>query len=208
MSDEKQICGSMLGRQGETCQRRSGPGWSTLLLALTLTLVGVTPTAATVLQPLTLEALTHHADVVLHGQVESVQTVLHGRERMPVTMARISVLEVLAGSLPPRRQIMVTQPGGTADGVALEYAGRPHFTAGRQAVFFLARRGPGQFIIVGLAQGKYEVSEADAQGHRKLTRNLHGAAFATPASEVLPDHLEELRRRIRGLPRDLTGVKP
>jgi hypothetical protein len=161
---------------------------------------------ATLLEPLSLHDLAGRADVVLHGRVQAVRTISHGPGRMPVTVAQIAVLEILAGDLPPRRHVTVTQPGGRAGGVVLDYAGRPQFASGSEVILFLARRGPGQFITVGLAQGKYDVAADDGHGRRRLSRDLHGAAFAGPASETPPQDLSDLRRRIRGLPRDLAGA--
>jgi hypothetical protein len=196
------------GRPPVTSGRRSSR-WLTravqgTLLALTL----ATPAGATLLEPMTLDDLAGRADVVLHGRVASVRTISHGPNRMPVTLAQIEVLEVLAGDLPPRRQIMVTQPGGSAGGVSLEYAGRPQFVSGQEVVLFLVRRTPGQFITLGLAQGKFDMGDDDGHGRRRLSRNMHGAAFATPATGSLPEDLGDLRRRLHALPRDLTGVQP
>jgi len=191
-----------------------GPGWRPwrwLSGALALPVVILTlaaPVRATLLEPLSLSDLAGGADVVLHGRVHSVRTISHGPRRMPVSLAQVEVLEVLAGDLPPRRQIVVSQPGGSAGGVALDYAGRPRFVGGQEIVLFLVRRAPGRFITLGLVQGKFDVGEDDGQGRRRLSRNMHGAAFARPAAESVPTDLADLRRKLRSLPRDLTGVQP
>ena len=222
MRGNSQACGQSIGRRPEgsgrprtlqlpRAQRRSvSRPFPTLLLPLLFlaaALFSAPVTArATLLEPLTLHDLAGRADVVLHGRVQSVRTLSHGPARMPVTVAQIAVLEILAGDLPPRRHVTVTQPGGRAGGVVLDYAGRPQFATGSEVILFLARRGPGQFIIVGLAQGKYDVAADDGHGRRRLSRDLHGAAFAIPATEMRPEDLADLRRRIRGLPRDLAGA--
>ncbi len=174
-----------------------------LLLAVLAT---AAPVSASLLRPLSIHELTRISDVVIRGRVVSVRTISSNGGRMPVTLADIEILEVLSGTLPPRRRLMVTQPGGVANGIELDYAGRPVFTAGEETVLFLQRRAPGRFIPVGLAQGKYNI--APAGNDRALLRDLHGAALTTAATEAPPATLDELRARVGATARDLNGGRP
>ena len=166
----------------------------------------LTPSPATVLQPLSVADLAGHADVVIRGRLSRVQA-MRGPGAMPVTVADVEVLEVMAGNLPPRRFVRLTQPGGQVDGVQLDYAGRPQLIDGQESVFFLHRQEPGRFIIVGLAQGKFDVTGGDGDIRRPLRRNLHGADFAAGTGPTPPADLEQLRQRLAALPRNTSGSR-
>jgi len=177
-------------------------------LVLLAALAVAAPVSASLLRPLSIHDLTQRSDVVIRGQVVAVRTVSSNGGRMPVTLAEIEVLEVLSGTLPPRRRLLVTQPGGVANGIELDYAGRPIFTAGEETVLFLQQRAPGRFIPVGLAQGKYNVGPAGSGGDRSLRRDLNGAALAGAAPEATAATLAELRARVSATPRNLGGGRP
>ncbi|MCZ6832566.1 MAG: hypothetical protein O7F11_02350 [Acidobacteria bacterium] len=178
------------------------------VLVLLATLAAAAPASASLLRPLSIHELTRLSDVVIRGRVVSVRTISSNGGRMPVTLAEIEILEVLNGTLPPRRRLLVTQPGGVANGIELEYAGRPVFTAGEETVLFLQRRAPGRFIPVGLAQGKYNVGPAGTGNDRFLQRDLNGAALIGDAPEHPPATLDELRSRVGTTPRNVSGGRP
>lgn len=192
-----------LRQAGARCTRRAVP-----VLLLLAALATAAPNPASLLRPLSIQELTRLSNVVIRGRVVSVRTISSNGGRMPVTLAEIEILEVLGGDLPPRRHLLVTQPGGVANGIELDYAGRPIFTPGEETVLFLQRRAAGRFIPVGLAQGKYNVGPAGTGNHRVLLRDLHGAAFAGPAQEAPPATLDELRARVSAVPGNVSGGRP
>ncbi len=172
---------------------------------LALALLASPPAAATLMQPLDVSDMARRADVVVHGRAVGVETV-RGAGGMPLTLARIEVLEVLAGDLPPRRHLVVSQPGGRLDEVSLDYAGRPRFHPGQESVLFLARRSAGRFIIVGLAQGKLDVTTDGSGGRGTLRRDLHGAMWiGGQAAGAMPQDMDALRAALAALPRSLGG---
>jgi hypothetical protein len=126
---------------------------------------------------------------------------------MPITLARLEILEVLHGASPTSDLIEVAQAGGTRDGRTLDYDGRPRFFAGEETVVFLIKRGT-RFTVLGLAQGKFAVGAADHQGRRRLERRLDGIELVAPGGAPAarpPADLEALRGTLRALPRTVAG---
>jgi hypothetical protein len=163
---------------------------------------------ATLMRPLSVAELAGHADLVLRGRVAAVEVRWDRSGRIPITFVQLEVLEVLEGQLPPFRTVTLAQPGGEADGVALDYAGRPRFEPGEETVVFLSRRGTNRFIPVGLAQGKFRLGSPDGNGRRPLSRDLAGIAlveWGDGQHPAAPATLGELRRQLAARARSLAG---
>jgi hypothetical protein len=188
------------------------------LLAICLLPAGAPPVQATLMRPLSLAELAGHADSVVRGRVLAVDVAWAASGRMPVTFVQVEVMEVLAGrpaagpATGPAAgdRITVSQPGGVKDDISLDYAGRPRFAPGEETVVFLARRGKGHYIPVGLAQGVFVVGPTEPGGRRGLVRHLDGVTVVAdgPPSRV-PADLDGLRRALAALPREVgAGGQP
>ena len=176
-----------------------------LLLAA---LLAATPASATVLQALDVDTLAGLSQAVVHARVLTTHVEWNDSVTMPITVIELEVLEVLDGSVGPRAWLRVTTPGGAIDGIALDYAGRPHFTPGGETVVFQTEPRSGNFIPVGLVQGTLQVGPRRGDGRRPLQRHLQGAAMAGTTERPFPTDLEDLRQTLRRRPRALTGSRP
>lgn len=178
-------------------------------------LLALAPSAhATVVIDQTIEQLAADSDLVVHGTIESVETVFDGR--VIKTINRLVVSDVLAGP-ETGAEIEIITPGGTLpegvttpNGVRGAIAtGIPTFAAGDEVVLFARHpvRGSDLLTVTGLQMGKFLVSRDGVTGEMRLYRDLSGLTRMhrtdlgmEPASEddVLEGvRLEDLARRVR-----------
>lgn len=161
---------------------------------------------ATSFQPLTLEQLSGRADRVAHGRVGALETRRDGAGHV-FTRVTLESCEVWSG------------PGATADGcVELdlgggvlgderhETVGQAGFGIGDEVVVFLARNPAGDWTLLGLDQGRFEVlrpRELATEGPwvrnrfwgGRPGRIQEGAEVRMP--NRIPLTLAELKRRVR-----------
>jgi len=159
---------------------------------------------ATVVVPLTLEAMTERADVVCVGVVMAQRAAWNDDRTRIHTTTEVRVERTLKGKRAPGEVITVRQLGGVVDGVSQVVPGNAHLTPGETTVLFLDADEALPFhYVVGMAQGKFTVQPAP-EGLR-ATRDVSDLAFmaspgaaqppAPPAN--LPARLEALEQAIR-----------
>lgn len=143
-----------------------------LLLGLGIVITaGLEATTAIQLSDL---AMTEQAELIVVGRVESSRVQWIGRTL--VTLATVSVTEVLKGSAGPT--VNVTLPGGIDAQrkvpIAMSYPGAPQLAPGEQVFLFLITEDlvAGSYSIVGFSQGKFTIEEAGEI--RTMSRNLQG----------------------------------
>jgi hypothetical protein len=139
-----------------------------LLLAL--------PAWATTLVALDLTALSRSADSIVQGKVSRVEARMSKDGGRISTHVTVDVSDSLKGQ-GGAATVEIVQPGGIVGDIGQKVAGTAHLKEGDEIVAFLERRGPKNFLLVGMAQGCFRV-ERSSDG---------AAAFAVqdPEGDVL-----------------------
>ena len=105
------------------------------------------------------------------------------------------------------RTLILSEPGGTVDGLTMRIAGAVPYEPGEHVVLFLYRTPVGYLRVTGYGQGKYSVLATSSE--QRIRANLAGAELvrrevpmagtgAGPAVEHLDGiRLEEFKIRVR-----------
>jgi hypothetical protein len=139
--------------------------WTILLL-----LVAV-PAGAATLEKLSLEEMIQKSTAIVRGRATGLRTVARG----PViyTLYQVQVAEQWKG--PAAAQVEVAVPGGAMNGLRQTFSGAPNLQEGTEYVLFLWTGRNGLTQVIGLSQGKFELSKDE-----KGDETLHRAAAANP----------------------------
>jgi hypothetical protein len=159
-----------------------------LVLAGALAVVTGGRAHATVLVPLSDEALVWSSSLIVTGEVSKIETVELGSGRI-VTEITLRVEEALKGQVPDGT-VVVTEPGGDVGERAVWIQGAPEFSVGEHALVFLTLRRNGSWRTNGLSLGKYSISTSSGGGGQ-ATRN-----GPTPDVRPLEAFLDEVRRLV------------
>jgi len=134
------------------------------------------PAAATTLRLLDLAGLSHTSSDIVLGRVETVQARWTPDHRTIITEVRVRVEDRVKGG--GDAVLTLIEPGGEVDGVRVEVDAVPAFTVGERTVVFATRRaGDATAHVLGMAQGKFEVT-VDAAGTPRVHRLAPGFAFS------------------------------
>ncbi len=172
-----------------------------LVFALLL-LVCASPRAVEMV-PLSLGQLTSTADWVVHGRVESKSCFRDTKGRI-TTRIVLAVLDTLKGTS-PGAEIVIAQAGGTLGDTRVILDGQPDLAPGEELVVFLQRNERGEGVILGLAQGKFEVF-SDGPAEIRYVRNLFlgrngarsQARLAASDPQLDSIRLDDLKAFVRG----------
>jgi hypothetical protein len=178
------------------------------LAVLFLLLVAV-PAHATIVIRAGVEDLTDKATVVVRGEVTHVESLWNEAHTTIQTKARIRVAAVLKGEA--GAEIVATFPGGQVGEDRMKVSGVPAFEKGEEVVIFLWKNRDGDYLPLGLNQGKFRIETDPRTGERTAKNSLKGLSFvvardrkpstvpATEAAEPRPDAMPvaTLERRIR-----------
>ncbi len=104
-------------------------------------------------EKLTIEQLAARADSVLVGEVSDIGS-YKGGEGNIYTLTTISVEQTIKGET--RSEVVVTIPGGEADGQTLWVEDAPSFQLGERVAVFLTE-GEGVLNVIGGSQGKFSI---------------------------------------------------
>jgi hypothetical protein len=176
---------------------------------LLLLLMGLsTPSQATIILRLDLDAMINRSDVIVRAKVISSTSRWTKDRRYIVTDTQLSIVEGLQGS-ETRKTLTVRRLGGTVDGIGMKVSGTAVLPQGQDVVVFTENRG-GHRFVVGMQQGLYQIVK-NASGKPQVTRALAGLALqektvkgmrpalhAHPKNqpELLSSFLNRLRQRI------------
>lgn len=164
-----------------------------LFVALVSTIFGTT------VLPRTVEELTRDSSDVIVGTAGQPRAVWNASRSMIYTVTPVRVERALKGSR--TGTVMVTQMGGTLDGITTKVAGIRQFRASERAALFLRPSGdmPGTFVMTGMMQGRFTIDKDGnvsngASGVHVLDMNAHqlGEYAGSKMS------LGELERRVAG----------
>jgi hypothetical protein len=146
-------------------------------LVLAALLVGAAPPSADAQPPL--RALRAHADVIVVGVCESVQSRWDPVARLIVTDAVFAVDRSVKGPRGPR--VVITEPGGALPelNLRLTVPHAPTFAPGERALLFLWIDPGGAHRVVGGSHGKLPVTPDPSSGAP--------AVRGTPLADLLDD---------------------
>lgn len=112
------------------------------------------------------DTLCVRAETIAHVRCVDASSLVDDRGRI-VTRTRFEVLSVVKGE--PGAEIVLTLPGGSADGRRTVVPGIPRFTPGEEVVLFLTGPGAsGSPWPLGLGQGCYRARTVDG-GETQVT---------------------------------------
>jgi len=155
------------------------------------------PALAAKARPVSVEALARDADAVVEAQVEGKQSRWAADRRHLYTVVTLRVVQALRGKAPAR--LVVRVPGGMVGDIGQHVDAAAEFSAGERAVVFLRRHRGGLWRVHGSGLGKFRI-----EGSQALP-STEGISFAdgtvAPGERLVePMPLEELKRRVRGVP--------
>lgn len=174
-------------------------------LSMPLLLLGVVgEVRATRMVPLTPEQLAIQAEVVTHAKVEAMETALDASGRIH-TRVELRIMEVWKGRL-ASPTCPVVMGGGILGDRSVSVAGQASYVVGEEVVAFLVRNPAGEWVTLGLSQGRFGVRVEPGSGRRWVSNPFWGGepgAASAGAREAVrfpmraPLGLEELKRRTR-----------
>ena len=131
-----------------------------ICLCLAAWILCVEIASATVLLPADFATVVTGANVVVHGRVVEVRSVLTGPRRTIESFITVSVLEALKGA--PGTTVTFRVPNGQVGRYRRVLVGAPEFERGDEVVVFLQGRAPAMPTLFGLSQGVYRVTRDGA----------------------------------------------
>ena len=90
---------------------------------------------ATLVPALSLERLVDQSEIIVHGRVTSSWAAWDGGHKYIWTHYRIDVLDPIRGSR--GASVVVSEPGGSLDGVNMRISGAPDYAVGQEATAWL-----------------------------------------------------------------------
>ena len=148
--------------------------------------------------PLSIEQLTQKAQLVLHGNVlnKSVQRDPQGRI---YTKMELQAAETWKGDSKGNRFTLV-QSGGVLGEEIARTDDQAEFAIGEEVVLFLRVNERGEGVVIGLVQGKFEVT-TDRTGQKTVHSIFHGRPPGDDKSagdKTKHLTLGELKQRVQG----------
>lgn len=134
--------------------------WAALLL--TSMTAPSTRLTGTVVVRLSFEQLTAQAEQIVHGKVERISSSWDPKKTAIWTHYEIRVEDELKGTA--GGMIVVSEPGGEADGVRMQVAGAPVYEVGEEVVVFTSPTALGYHRTCGWGQGRFRVLRSAATG--------------------------------------------
>jgi hypothetical protein len=139
-----------------------------LLIVLSLAVATLPLHAATYIVPTDRDLVMRSDAIVVATAVASHSELT--RDGRVVTIATLTLDEVLKGEFGQQATIDLTEPGGVVGNRSTFISGSPRYTAGRQYLVFL-RRTPDGWATYGFGLGQFQFS-SDPFGHQILIRGI------------------------------------
>ena len=163
-----------------------------LALVLAASVVG-----GATLEQLTVEEMSQKATAIVRGRVSRCAGETRGS--VIYTRCTVSVSERWKGQTPSEAEFVV--PGGAARGLVQTFTGTPKFASGGEYVLFLWAGRSGVLQIIGLSQGKFDMS-VNKTGEATVRRAVAGGRMldktGNPVEDVAVEMTAaELRQRVR-----------
>lgn len=154
---------------------------------------------ATQFRRLTIEDLARGADAVVQARVMALETTRDSSGRI-FTRVEMAVSDLWKGRL-ESGVCTVLCGGGTLGETEVRAVGQPEYSIGDEVVVYLVRAEGGNWVTLGMAQGRFGVSREDATGRRWVQNLFWGSAVEAGKSRMAawpparPLSLDELKRR-------------
>jgi hypothetical protein len=152
---------------------------------------------ATLVPALSLEGLIDRSEIIAQGRVASSWPAWDGGHKYIWMHYRIDVLDPIRGN--PGASVVVSEPGGSLDGVSMSISGAPGYAVGEEAIVFLYRTPIGYLRATGFGQGKYTVTpqmrvHASLKGLELLKRDSSGGVSLSTLDGLT---VTEFKARVR-----------
>ena len=135
---------------------------------------------STLVPRLTLEQLTASSEYIVVGQVDRSWSAWDAAHQFIWTHYELQVREHWKTEAPAAAKIVVSEPGGTVNGVTMRIAGALPFESGEDVLLFLYRTPVGFLRTTGAGQGKYTIERTDS-GEGRVRANLAQVELVEPA---------------------------
>jgi hypothetical protein len=156
---------------------------------------------ATLVPALSLEGLIDRSEIIAHGRVTRAWPAWDNSHKYIWTHYRIEVIDPIRGN--PGASMVVSEPGGSLDGVSMSISGAPGYALGEEAIVFLYRTPIGYWRATGFGQGKYTVTQqvrvhASLKGLELLKRDSSpGVSLSTLDGLTVTEFKARVRDAIR-----------
>ena len=130
----------------------------TLLIAAACWLAVPARTAATVLLPADFTTVVMESEMIVHGRVTDVTSMLVGARRTIESFVTVEVIDALKGV--STRSVRFRVPNGQVGRYRRILVGAPEFAEGDEVFVFLNGRAPAVPSLFGLSQGIYRVTRS------------------------------------------------
>jgi hypothetical protein len=155
--------------------------------------LSVIAAAAAVVPRFSLEELVSRSEIIAQAQVVSSRPAWDAQHKYIWTHYQMVVTDAIRGT---SRSIVVSEPGGSLDGVAQAFSGMNAWTPGENVVLFLHHVPNGYLRVTGGAQGSAPISsegrvQLNASG--VMQRTSHGADLR----HLSGMRLDEFKARLR-----------
>ena len=162
---------------------------------------------ASVVQALSLEELTHKAEVIVLGTATERQSRYGVDGKLIVTDVSMKVETALKGDVKAGQTLIATVLGGRIDDVALQVPGEANLPVGQRVIAFLYHSpASGDLRVVGMAQGVLSLVQKDQTtmvlpgggGAALMAPDAQGQMHEAAPAMTQPLPLGELLAKIRG----------
>ena len=171
---------------------------------LVLTSVLISPLVhATTIVPADFREVVTGSQIIVHGRVSEIRSVLMDGRRRIDTIVTLDVGAVLKGG--PAETITFRVPGGTVGRYRSIMVGAPQFQTGEEVVMFLRAEGPAIPHVFGLSQGVFRVRMDERTGERLVMPPVLMARSESPekvtrgATDRRPVPLNDFGAQVRSV---------
>jgi len=151
---------------------------------------------AAIIPSLSLEELVDQSEIILHGRIGRAWSAWDASHKYIWTHHQLTVIDSIRGA---SRSVVVSEPGGSLDGMNMAISGGLEYGAGEEVVVFLYRTPIGYMRATGYGQGKYTVTpqrrvHANLKGLELMERRAKGGVALSTLEGL---SVEDFKARVR-----------
>ena len=120
--------------------------------------------------------LTQRADAVVRASIQNIQIKTStGKIKVPITEVKATVLQIYkpGENLALQDIITLRKLGGKVGNRSVIVPGTEEFQVGQECVLFLEKTPQDYFVILGMAQGKFDITSDPTTLEKFVVRNTH-----------------------------------
>jgi len=151
---------------------------------------------ATTILRLSLEEMCQKADGIFLGRCISKESKWNEERTKIYTYVTIQLDKILKCQDPGLKigsKIVIKQLGGTVDNIGMKVSGISHFQPKEEVLVFLKRTTPGNYRVLGMAQGKYSIEQDPRTKKKFIHRDLSNINLIDERSLFRGSMKKELR---------------